>query len=660
MKHAIIIGFSILSIFSSCDDFLNRQPISEVIPEGYLNDVNHLETYVLNTYNLCFKGHAEGNSWGTLLSSDDGTDDKVSNKEQPIYVPGELKVEEDGGEWDFKNIRNCNYFLSEVLVKYENGRISGDEANIRKCIGEMYFFRAYEYFKKLKSLGDFPIITEVMSMDNSQLIENSKRQPRSKVARFILKDLDFALDYLPEESTADKGTRLNKTVAYLLKSRVALFEASWLKNFENTAFVPNGPDWPGKELNSDFEFEKGSLINEVNDLLEIAISSAKKVIDIHPELTPNNGILQQDISDPINSYFTMFGDFDLSQYDEVLLWKDYDKSIDIKHNSGFSATNGNNHVGVTKGLVESFLMSNGNPWYESTDDCIYKGDDYIADVVVNRDNRLQLFLKVPGQKNKLINEDISIDPKIEEKPLLFHPSWGYTTGYALRKYGVFDGLYCSQQAGCDTGCPIFRSVEAYLNYMEAYYMRYNTLDATAEECWKKIRRRAKVSDDIYNTIRLTDMQIEKLGDWGAYTAGQLVDETMYNIRRERRCELMSENMRKDDLRRWRSMDQMITEPYIVKGFKLWGPMQNWYIKDDGTSELIPTGNNPNVSPESEGEYLCPFQKNKKHINYGGYKWNMAHYLTPIAAKHFVLAGDENSVIYQNPGWGVTAGSSCIN
>lgn len=38
--------------------------------------------------------------------------------------------------------------------------------------------------------------------------------------------------------------RLSKDCAILLKSRVALYEGSWLKNFKGTAFVPNGPGWP--------------------------------------------------------------------------------------------------------------------------------------------------------------------------------------------------------------------------------------------------------------------------------------------------------------------------------------------------------------------------------------------------------------------------------
>mgnify|MGYP002224116724 FL=1 len=35
----------------------------------------------------------------------------------------------------------------------------------------------------------------------------------------------------------------------------------------------------------------------------------------------------------------------------------------------------------------------------------------------------------------------------------------------------------------------------------------------------------------------------------------MIDKTLYNIRRERRCEFIAEGMRKDDLLRWRSLDK---------------------------------------------------------------------------------------------------------
>ena len=49
---------------------------------------------------------------------------------------------------------------------------------------------------------------------------------------------------------------------------------------------------------------------------------------------------------------------------------------------------------------------------------------------------------------------------------------------------------------------------------------------------------------------------------------------MYNIRRERRCELIEEGMRMADLKRWRALDQLDyknfpNEAYRVSGMNLW-------------------------------------------------------------------------------------------
>ena len=75
----------------------------------------------------------------------------------------------------------------------------------------------------------------------------------------------------------------------------------------------------------------------------------------------------------------------------------------------------------------------------------------------------------------------------------------------------------------------------------------------------------------------TVMAKEAENDWGAYSAGNLIDATLYNIRRERRSELIAEGLRYMDLCRWRSMDQLMTTPYHIEGFHLWNtPMESWY------------------------------------------------------------------------------------
>lgn len=100
----------------------------------------------------------------------------------------------------------------------------------------------------LRAFGDLPIIKEPLPVDEGILIDANKRSPRNEVARFILNDLDKALESMTDGLFAYRN-RLSLDAVTLFKSRVALFEASWLKNFKGTAFVPNGEGWPGKQKN---------------------------------------------------------------------------------------------------------------------------------------------------------------------------------------------------------------------------------------------------------------------------------------------------------------------------------------------------------------------------------------------------------------------------
>ena len=167
---------------------------------------------------------------------------------------------------------------------------------------------------------------------------------------------------------------------------------------------------------------------------------------------------------------------------------------------------------------------------------------------------------------------------------------GYATGYALRKGGSFNRKYYANGGGY-TAAVCFRAAEALLNYMEASYLLNGTLDATAREYWTVLRQRAGISTDFDKTIAATDMSKEAENDWGAYTGGSVIsDKTLYNIRRERRCEFLAEGLRYMDLCRWRSMDQLMTAPSHLEGMHLWNtPMADWYLDDNGKSILVADG-----------------------------------------------------------------------
>lgn len=661
MKYQYIIrNFAGVLLFAlcgtACNDFLNEEPTSSISPENYLNDASQLEAYANNLYVDFLPSHTSAMDYG-VHGKDQHTDNQAALSPNNRYTLDRWMVvqKNDNDGYYFNNIYMCNYFFDQVLPKYEAGTISGSEADIKQYIGEIYFFRAHEYFKRYQIFGDFPIVKTALPDKQDVLIEASKRSPRNEVARFILLDLDKAIELM--KSASGKKTRLNKEVAQILKSRVALYEATWLKYFKGTAFVPNGTDWPGKskEYNANYQYPSGSIDEEIKFFLTEAVNASKVVAEAYKgKLTINTGLVPQDKSAPANPFMGMFSDVDLSGYSEVLLWRQYSQALNVCHNVNEVVQKSNYGIGLTRGMVEGFLMKNGKPIYVSGSG--YQGDLTIADVRKDRDPRLSIFLKEPGQKNILIENSAGTQAvPVEPMPKILEGAANgcYTTGYAIRKGGSFDQIHCMQAKGY-TGCPVFRAAEALLNYMEASYELTGSLDATAKEYWKLLRKRAGVDDNFEATIAATDMAKEAANDWGAYSAGSLVDATLFNIRRERRCELMAEGLRDMDLHRWRAMDQMITNPYHIEGFNLWGSDMHNHADYAGALIYGATNKSSNVSAPDRSDYLRPYEKNNLSNVYDGYRWKMAHYLSPLSITRFdntsTTGNISDSPLYQNPYW----------
>ena len=79
---------------------------------------------------------------------------------------------------------------------------------------------------------------------------------------------------------APVSNRLNKDCAALVKSRTALFEATWEKYHKGSAFVPGGPGWPGASMDylKDFSFD---IDAEIKYFLQQAIEAADIVAQGH-------------------------------------------------------------------------------------------------------------------------------------------------------------------------------------------------------------------------------------------------------------------------------------------------------------------------------------------------------------------------------------------
>ena len=652
-----------LAILPACDDFLDEEPQSEVSPEKYLLNESQLEAYVNKYYADYDNWKSDSDDKGGMIpsfwGSENGStykDDNATDNQQGTngrYLKDTWTVAQSGGKWNFTNINALNYYLQTVVPRLENGELTGTESNLKHLVGEGYFLRALEYFFRLQRVGDFPIVKTVLPDEQEALTEASKRSPRNEVARFILSDLDQAISLMNNNV---KKTRLSKNAALLLKSRVALFEATWEKYHAGTALVPNGTGWPGagKDYNAGYQFPSGSIEKEIEFFLTEAMSAASQVADA-VQLTENNQIIRDQASKGKNPYYDMFASHDPSGYSEVIMYRGYDLSLNNSHHFNHYLYSGGN-TGYTHQFEQVFLMENGLPVYAAGSG--YAGDDYITDTKIDRDWRWRLFMKAPKEAKAVDN--IATVEYFPEAPRLYvsDAKNATSTGYIQGKGYSLD--YNDQLLGKDqTAFVVYRASEAYLNYIEASYLKNGNIDATADKYWKALRARAGVDTDYQKTINATDMSKEALNGWDAYSHGALVDATLYNIRRERRCEFIGEGFRYMDLIRWRALDQL--NGYQLEGAKIFGPMKSIFgdnLKYDQADEK-----NNNVSSPSLSDYLRPNQVTSTNQYYNGLYFYEAHYLDPIAVQHFMITSPDGSTvsqspIYQNPGWPITAGAMC--
>ena len=99
--------------------------------------------------------------------------------------------------------------------------------------------------------------------------------PRNEVADFILQDLDKAIEMLKDKGFANNN-RINKQVAQLVKSRVALYEASYERYHKGSGRVPGDAEWPGAKVHPGYTFDVDA---HVKDLLGQAMDAAKAVAE---------------------------------------------------------------------------------------------------------------------------------------------------------------------------------------------------------------------------------------------------------------------------------------------------------------------------------------------------------------------------------------------
>lgn len=130
---------------------------------------------------------------------------------------------------DYKLIRDILVFQETI----PNLDVTEQERNT--LYGETAFTLAYCYFAMTKRLGGMPILRKPLEYDPDRNAMLRQRDTEKACWDYVMEQCDIAIEKLPETINGETG-RANKYVAMALKSRAALYVASYCENFQKVSF----------------------------------------------------------------------------------------------------------------------------------------------------------------------------------------------------------------------------------------------------------------------------------------------------------------------------------------------------------------------------------------------------------------------------------------
>ena len=529
-----IIGFIPILLLFSCNKFLDRPPLDSITDKEMSFNATEMKLYC-NQFYPDFPGFTAGSYFSGYITEDNNSDNMIPGSyTYSGQISGTYIVPTSGGGWDWSRVRSANYFLANYHVTKET------RADINTYVGEMYFWRAWSYFDLMKQFGDLPWYSTPLNTNDSIELY-APRLSRSIIADSILKDLDSAISLLNPYGKAE-FLRINKDAALAFKSRVALYEGTWEKYHAGTPFGVENAD--------------------VSKYFKQSAAAAEQVINSGKYNIPVG-------NDPLWNYWQVFNQTDLSNNPEIILWKKFDASQGLSYYTAAGMALQGGNTGLSKSLVDDYLCTDGKPIGISG---LYKGDDSLGSVALNRDPRLRQTIFLPGYPREISNGDTII--RFVYPDITKSGDQVNTSGYQLFK-GVNPDLEQHITGSGTIAGIVFRYAEILLNYAEAKAELGECTQQVLDNTINRLRARV-VMPHLTVSVGYTDP------NWNFPNLSPLLNE----IRRERRIELVCEGFRFDDLMRWAAA-ALIQKPalgakyqqFVGKPFN--PPLENIPVSNDG-------------------------------------------------------------------------------
>lgn len=513
-------------VFSGCEDLLDRPTLTKVVDDNFWRNETDMQLYANGFYDLYFIGYNVG--WGTDFApvrSTTFSDDFISEGIQSNFensVPTSRGTSSEsrscmtqyyGPNWGFGRIRKANIFIDRI-EKVAKPNLS-DEA-YRHWLSVAKFFKAYEYADLVHVFGDVPYFETVVS-DVEPEVMYKDRDSRNVVMDHVYDMLVYVLDNMREN---DGSQKLNRYIAAGFTTRFMLYEGTWQK-------YHNGDPARAKKY------------------LELAVRAGNMVI--------NSGKWSCS-----RDYKSLFASADLAGHPEVLMYRQYDNALGIMHHIGSYTGGRESQTGVNLEYIKAFNCNDGKPYSLST--VVGANDFSMKNLTLTRDPRFDA---------NFVNK-----PHNQSSSLIY--SYKYASREALDYYFSSGGnllVEWSSQFNVNDA-PVMRLGEIVLNWIEAkteLALSYGGLAITQEDLDKSVNALRNRPLDAVATAKgvkkTAKLLLGSIPDDPARDGD--VTPLLWEIRRERRMELLYEGNRIKDLRRWKKLNYMDYDTNLDKYLGPW-------------------------------------------------------------------------------------------
>lgn len=216
-----LVGFFLVLFAASCE--LDYENTGAINPDNVWSDPVMIKAYVTDIHGGLMPG------WPVNGDASDEASNAPGGMSQ--YLRGIIDGQGNGsaGQFSYTYIDKINFFLNKLPAVTVLSQAEKDQLE-----GQALFWRAWDYWGKVQSVGGVPLILNVQNIDDKE----SLFVPRNKTSECInqmIADLDGAIAKLPATWTGVDYGKIDKCAAAALKGKILMWWASPLFNPTNDA-----------------------------------------------------------------------------------------------------------------------------------------------------------------------------------------------------------------------------------------------------------------------------------------------------------------------------------------------------------------------------------------------------------------------------------------